>query len=99
MPAPRELMHSHDSIILTVDVEDSPIAELRLTEIYDAKTSTINDDYLLVFKDYITLQLENTCCLEDQSRLCLMNARFCSVHCRANGDLLSLRKPAMERLV
>jgi hypothetical protein len=99
MSAPWGLMHSDDSIILTVDVEDSPIAELRLTEIYDAKTSTINDDYDVVFKDYITLQLENTCGLEDQSRLCLLNARFCTFHCRANGDLISLRKPAMERLI
>ena len=97
MSAPRELMHSDDTVILTVDVEDSPIAEMRLAEIY--QTSTLNDDYLLIFKDYITLQLENTYGLGDQSRSRLLDARLCTLHCRANGDILSLRKLGLERLI
>ena len=98
MFAPRELNHPDDLVILTVDVADSPIAELRLSEIYNIDTSTIYDDHLLVFKDYITFQLEKTYGLDDNSRLRLLDARFCIFHCRANGDLLSLRKPALERL-
>ena len=99
MSAPRELYHPDDFVILTVDVADSPIAELRLSEIYDVETSTMNDDYLLVFQDYVALQLKNTFGLCDQIKLLLMDSRFIPLHCRANGDIVSLRKPAMERLI
>ena len=82
-----------------MDVEASPIAELPLSEIYNESTSTIKDDYLLVFQDSIKLPLESTYGLGDRSRLHLLNARFITLHRKANGDLLSLRKPAMGRLI
>jgi hypothetical protein len=99
MSAPRELNHPDDFVILTVDVADSPIAELRLSEIYDVKTSTMNDDYLLVFKEYVALQLKATFGLCDRYKLRLLDSHVIPLHCRANGDVVSLRKPAMERLI
>lgn len=99
MSAPRELNHPDDFVILTVDVADSPIAEVRLSEIYNVETSTMNNDYLLIFQAYIDLQLENTHELSNQSRSRLLVSRFIPLHCRENGDLLSLRKPALERLI
>ena len=68
MSVPREWNHPKDFVILTVDVEDSPIAELPLTEIYNVEASTLNDDYLLVFQDIIKLQLESTYGLGDRLR-------------------------------
>ena len=88
-----------DFVILTVDLADSPIAELRLTEIYNVETSTVNDDYLLIFQEYVTLQLENTYGLGNRSKSRMLDARLCTLHRRANGNLFSLRKPAMERLI
>jgi hypothetical protein len=99
MSAPRELNHTNDFVILTVDVADSPIAELRLSEIYDVETSTMKDDYLLVLQDYIALQLEDTVGLGDRFKFRLLDSCFIPLHCRANGDVVSLRKPAMERLI
>lgn len=100
MSAPRELSnHPDDLVILTVDVAGAPKAELRLTEIYDVATSTLNDDYLLVFQSFIALQLESTHGLSELSRSRLLDARFCTLQMRANGDLISLRKPATERLI
>ncbi len=99
MSAPRELNHPDDFVILTVDVADSPIAELRLSEIYDVETSTINDNYLLVLQDYVALQLKATFGLCDRFKFRLLDSRFIPLHCRANGDIVSLRKPAMERLI
>ena len=99
MSAPRELNHPDDFVILTVDVADSPVAELRLSEIYDVETSTMNDDYLLVLQDYVALQLKATFGLCDRFKLLLMDSRFIPLHCRANGDFVSSRKPAMERLI
>jgi hypothetical protein len=99
MSALRELNHPDDFVILTIDVADSPSAKLRLTEIYNVETSTLNDDYLLVLQDYITQQLENTHGLGKLSRSRLLDARICTKHCRDNGVLVSLRKPATERLI
>ncbi|KAI2489199.1 hypothetical protein MHU86_25391 [Fragilaria crotonensis] len=99
MSAPRELNHPDDFVILTVDVADSPIAELRLSEIYDVQTSTMNDDYLLILQGYVALQLKATFGLCDRFKFHLLNSPFIPLHCRANGDIVSLRKPAMERLI
>jgi hypothetical protein len=100
MSAPRELNHPDDFVILTLDVLDSPLAKLRLSKIYNVETSTLNDDYLLVLQDYITQQLESTPGLDNWSRSRLLDAHFCTLHRRDNGDLLvSLRKPATERLI
>ncbi|KAI2495076.1 hypothetical protein MHU86_19431 [Fragilaria crotonensis] len=99
MSAPRELNHPDDFVILTVDVADSPIAELRLSEIYDVETSTINDDYLHVLRDYVALQLQATFGVCDGFKFRLLGSRFITLHCRENGDIVSLRKPALERLI
>ena len=63
----EESNHEDDFVILTVDIDDCPIAELPLTEIYDVTTSLLKDDYLDTLRKYITQQLEDTAWLEDQS--------------------------------
>ena len=95
----EESNHEDDFVILTVDIDDCPIAELPLTEIYDVTTSLLKDDYLDTLRKYITQQLEDTAWLEDQSVSPLFDAGFATFHRRANGDILSLRKPALQRLV
>ncbi|KAI2512050.1 hypothetical protein MHU86_2338 [Fragilaria crotonensis] len=90
----EESNHEDDFVILTVDIDDCPIAELPLTEIYDVSTSLLKDDYLDTLRKYITQQLEDTAWLEDQSVSPLFDAGFATFHRRANGDILSLRKPA-----
>ena len=99
MSAHRELNHPDDFVILTVDVANSPLGKLRLAQIYDVETSILNDDYLSVIQDFVTQQLENTHGLDLRSRSRLLDAPFCTLHRRGNGDLLSLRKPATERLI
>ena len=95
----EESNHEDDFVTLTVDIDDCPIAELPLTEIYDVSTSLLKDDYLDTLRTYITQQLEDTTWLEDQSVSPLFDAGFATFHRRANGDILSLRKPALLRLV
>ena len=95
----EESNHEDDFVILTVDIDDCPIAELPLTEIYDVTTSLLKDDYLDTLRTYVTQQLEDTTWLEDQSVSPLFDAGFATFHRRANGDILSLRKPALLRLV
>ncbi|KAI2495399.1 hypothetical protein MHU86_19113 [Fragilaria crotonensis] len=96
----EESNHEDDFVILTVvDIDDCPIAELPLTEIYDVTTSLLKDDYLDTLRKYITQQLEDTTWLEDQSVSPLFDAGFATFHRRANGDILSLRKPALLRVI
>lgn len=95
----EESNHDDDFVILTVDIDDCPIAELPLTEIYDVTSSLLKDDYLDTLRAYITQQLEDTTWLEDQSVSPLFDAGFATFHRRANGDTLSLRKPALLRLI
>jgi hypothetical protein len=81
MSAPRELNHPDDFVSLTVDVADCPIAELRLSEIYDVKTSTVNDDYLLVLQDHVALQLKATFGLCERFKLHLLDSRIILLQC------------------
>jgi hypothetical protein len=99
MSAPWELNHPNDSVVLTIDVADSPTAKLRLSKIYSVETFTLKDDYLLVLQEYIFLQLENTHSLGNRSRSRLLDAPFCTLHYRDMGDFFSLRKSATERLI
>ncbi|KAI2502136.1 hypothetical protein MHU86_12366 [Fragilaria crotonensis] len=63
----EESNHDDDFVILTVDIDDCPIAELPLTEIYDVTSSHLKNDYLDTLRAYITQQLKDTTWLEDQS--------------------------------
>jgi len=84
----EESNHEDDFVILTVDIDDCPIAELPLTEIYDVTTSLLKDDYLDTLRTYITQQLEDTTWLEDQSVSPLFDAGFATFHRRACQDTL-----------
>ncbi|KAI2500623.1 hypothetical protein MHU86_13844 [Fragilaria crotonensis] len=85
----EESNHDDDFIILNVDIDDCPIAELPLTEIYDVTSSLLKDNYLETLRTYILQQLEDTPWLEDQSVSPLFDAGFATYHRRANGDILS----------
>jgi hypothetical protein len=82
-----------------VDINACPFAELLLTEIYDVKTSTLRDDYPIILRNYITQQLEDTTWLDAQAMSTLSNAIFGTFMRNENGDVLTLRKPALQRKI
>ncbi len=45
---------------MEVDIEDCPVADVPLTEIFDTVNSVLINDYLVVLKMYIAQQLEDT---------------------------------------
>jgi hypothetical protein len=73
----EETNHDDDFVILNVDIDDCPIAELPLTEIYDVTSLLLNDNYLETLRTYILQQLEDTPWLEDQSVSPKVRCRFC----------------------
>jgi hypothetical protein len=99
MMVSKEFHHSDDYVVITVDIEDCPLVEFPLTELFDIATSRIVDNYLQVVQDYVMQLLEDTTWLDMQSTSCLLRARFSIYHRRDKGELLTLRQPALQRLI
>lgn len=99
MSASKECYHLDDYIVITVDIEDCPVVEFPLIELFNISTATVVDNYLDVVKDYVVQLLEDTTWLDLQSATCLLSSRLCLYHRRNEGELLSLRRPALQRLI
>ena len=100
MLAPRESFYPFDaSIVITLDIEDSPVAEFPLTELFDIASSTIVENYLEVLQEYVTQIIEDTTWLDMQSKLCLVRARFCVYQRKSDDTLYTMRKPSLQRLI
>ena len=97
--APGRLYHPDDHIVMVVDIEDCPVADVPLTEIYDTGNATLIDEYLSVLKRYVVQQIEDTIWLDDQSTTPLFDAGFAIFHRKADGAVQSLRRPALQRLI
>ena len=99
LTAPGRLYHPDDHVVMEVDIEDCPVADVPLTEIFDTVNSVLIDDYLVVLKTYISQQLEDTIWLDDQSTTPLFDAGFATFHRKPDGTVQSLRKPALQCLI
>jgi hypothetical protein len=100
MSASKEFFHSDDFVVITVDIENCPVVEFPLTELFDIANATVVDNYLDVVQDYVTQVLEDTTWLDTQSALCMLRSRLCMYHRRNEEELLTcLRQPALQRLI
>ncbi len=54
-----------DYVVITIDIDNCPLAEVPLAEIYDPNTSLLLDDYHNVIRGYVVQQLEDTTWLCD----------------------------------
>jgi hypothetical protein len=99
LTAPGRSYHPDDHVVIEVDIEDCPVADVPLTEIFDTVNLVLVNAYLDVLKMYIAQQLEDTIWLDDQSNTPLFDAGFATFHRKADGTVQSLRKPALQRLI
>ena len=99
MSASMEFFHCNDCVAITIDIEDCPVVEFPLTELFDIANATVVDNYLVVVQDYVTQLLEDTTWLAKQSALCILRSRLCIYHRRNEDELLTLRQPALQRLI
>ena len=97
--APGRFYHPDDHVVLEVDIEDCPVADVPLTEIFDTVNAVLLNDYLTELKTYIVQQLEDTIWLDDRSTTPLFDAGFATFHRKTDGTVQSLRKPALQRLI
>jgi hypothetical protein len=88
-----------DYVVITIDIDDCPMAEIPLAEVFDPNTSLLLDDYHNVIRGYVVQQLEDTTWLTDVTTPILLDAGFGMYYSRDRGVVLSLRKPALQRLI
>ena len=88
-----------DYVVITIDIDNCPMAEISLAEIYDPSTSLLLDNYHNVIRGYVVQQLEDMTWLTDSTTSVLLDAGFGMYHIRDRGVVLSLRKPALQSLV
>ena len=94
-----EIQTPNDYVVITVDVDDCPLVEFPLSELYDIATSLVVEDYLNVLRDYVTQVLDDTTWLDKPCKMGLLRTDFGVFDRRDDGGIFSLRKPALERLV
>ncbi|KAI2496065.1 hypothetical protein MHU86_18437 [Fragilaria crotonensis] len=95
----EEIDRSNDCIVITIDIEDCPIAELPLADLFNVDTMTLRDNYHDLVRESVAQQLEDTTWLPADSMSLLTDAGFGMYHARDRHTIISLRKPAFERLI
>ena len=55
-----EIRHDDDCLVITIDIVDCPMAEIPLTEVFNAPTMTLLDNYHEVIRDSVLQQLQDT---------------------------------------
>ncbi len=97
----EEIDPSNDCVVITVDIEGCPMTEIPLAELFDAPSSTLRDTYHDTIREAVALQLEDTPWLRraDDTRRLLHDAGFGMYHARDRTSIITLRKPALQRLI
>lgn len=99
MSASKECCLSDDYVVMTIDIDGSPLVEFPLGELFDSATSTLTDEYLKVLQDYAAQLVEDTTWLDKKLKSRLLCSRFGVFHRRDEGVIISLRKPALQRRI
>jgi hypothetical protein len=100
MFALREFLNPDDyTIVITVDIDDCPTATIPLAELFDFTSFTVVEDYHKILGGYVKQQLELTAWLNKQSSARLLSARFATYKLRDTGELVSIRKPALQQMI
>ncbi|KAI2510337.1 hypothetical protein MHU86_4061 [Fragilaria crotonensis] len=95
----EEIQHDNDYLVITIDIVDCPMAEVPLTEVFDVLTMSILDNYHNVIRDSVIQQLEDTTWLSNDLLPILTDPGFGMYHARDRNSVISLRKPALQRLI
>jgi hypothetical protein len=94
-----EIQYPNDRVLITVDIEDCPLVEFPLCELFDLATSTLVDDYLEALQTSVTQVIEDTTCLDKKCKSRLLSTNFGVFHRVDDGAIFSMRKPALQRRI
>jgi hypothetical protein len=98
MGSAGEVLQLNDCFLVNLDIEDSPSAEVPLSEIYDLVTSTLYDNYREAIQKSILQILEDTMWINDAMLDEFQNANFGIFDVRTDGTVVSLRAAGLQRL-
>jgi hypothetical protein len=93
----EERLRRDDCVVLTLDLEDCPMAEIPLSELLDPDTATLVPEYQKIIRETVHQQLEECTWLanDDETRMRLTDAGFGMCHMRERGAFITLRKAAL----
>ena len=95
----EEIDYDNDCLVITIDLVDCPMAEIPLMEVFNVLTMTLVDNYHDVIRETVLQQLEDTTWLSDDLLSTLTDPGFGMYHARDRKSIISLRKPALQRLI
>jgi hypothetical protein len=94
-----EIQYPNDRVLITVDIEDCPLVEFPLCDLFDLATSTLVDNYLRVLQEHVMQAVEDTPGLDQKCKLRLCCTAFGVFYRRDDGGIFSMRKPALQRRI
>lgn len=94
-----EIPQLHDCLLINLDIEDSPFAEIPLVDVYDMVTSTLLDNHRETIHETITQILEDTMWVNQTMIADFVSASFSIFEVREEGMTISLRTPSLQRLI
>ncbi|KAI2491256.1 Reverse transcriptase (RNA-dependent DNA polymerase) [Fragilaria crotonensis] len=98
MTVAEEIALLNDCFIVSLDVKDSPSAELPLAELYDMVTSSLRDNYRDTIRETVIQILEDTMWINANMMEAFINATFGIFDVREGGLIVSLRTAGLQRL-
>ena len=99
MTIAEEILQPYDCLLINLEIEDCPLAEIPLVDLFDGSTLTLLDNYQAILRDTIVEMLEDTTWLDTASQAILLDAGYGTYHIRDGGIVISLRRAALQRLV
>jgi hypothetical protein len=99
MTVAEEILQLNDCLLIDLDIENCPSAEIPLMELYDMLTSSLLDNYRETIHLTIVQMLEDTMWVNSSMMETMLNAVFSIFEVRSNGQVISLRTQGLQRLV
>jgi hypothetical protein len=100
MAASREFLQLQDDfIVLTADIDDCPLVQIPLIEVFDFASSTLVDNYLQVLHDYVIELLEDTVWMDVNLFLHLLRSGYGICRHMEIGQFLPLRKRDLQSFI
>ena len=99
MSGAGEIRYDDDCLVITIDIVDCPMAEIPLTDVFDVPTMTLCKTNHNKIHKSVLQQLQDTTWLSEDLLPSLVDPGFGRYHARDRNFIISLRKPALQRLI
>ena len=99
MAIAEEVLPLNDCFLVNIDIENCPMAEIPLTDLFDMVTFALFENYRDTIRATVVQMLEDTPWTNATTRATLLDADFGIYHIREEGMVISMRQAALQRLI